>query len=66
MFGYKYRYELTDEPGVIKLAPTKGTYAKAWMPTLVLMVFWGSVIGILSRKWEREIDEELNNLPEDE
>jgi len=36
MFGYKYNYSMHPTKNVITLAPTKGTYAKAFLPWLVI------------------------------
>lgn len=46
MFGTTYKYELNTEKHTVKLAPTKGSIAKAFLPSLIgfaLLAAWGAV-----------------------
>lgn len=50
MFGYNYKYEMNASKNIIKLAPTKGTYAKAMLPSLLLWVGLGALIASASKQ----------------
>lgn len=46
MFGYNYKYEMRSDKNIIKLSPTKGTYAKAMLPSLLLWAGLGAMVAI--------------------
>ena len=46
MFGYNYKYEMRSDKNIIKLSPTKGTYAKAMLPSLLLWAGLGAMVAL--------------------
>ena len=62
MRGYNYHFAIDPKnASIIKIRPTKGTYAKAFGPTLVV---WGAVMLIgaaIQAKEKRELNKLDNN-----
>ena len=43
MFGYNYKMRtINEDKGIVRLTPTKGTYAKAVLPSLIM-----SAVGVV-------------------
>lgn len=66
MKGYTYNFDLNPaKPGVISLKPTKSTYARAFLPGLVVWAGIMLVATVASKQADRELqtllDEETNN-----
>ena len=66
MFGYNYKYEMNASKNIIKLAPTKGTYAKAMLPSLLLWMGLGAMLSAAAKSPRHEYTATDDTTPDNE